>query len=143
MVARSLAIGLVLLAAGCHNAPPPDAPKIGWKTLRGLDTKTGRVPDEVKRLDGTVVRIAGYVLARHEDTGFQMKEFLLVPYPDPSSDFPPPPPNEIVLVHMANGLNYTRDAVWIQGRFTIAPATSHWGPVTYQLSATATEPYKE
>jgi hypothetical protein len=145
MVARIFAIALLAIAAGCRTAPPPDAPRVTWKTLRGLDYQTGKVPDEVKRLDGTVVRIAGYVLPRHEDTGFQMKEFLLVPYPDASSDFPPPPPNQTVLVHMAGGeaVNYTHDALWFQGRFTIAPRRSAWGPVTYQMSATATEPYKE
>jgi hypothetical protein len=140
-----LAIGLIVLAVACRTAPPPDAPKIAWKTLRGLDYKTGKVPDEVKKLDGTVVQIAGYVLPSHQDSGFQMKEFLLVPYPNASSDYPPPPPNEIVLVKMANGgtVNFTPDALWIQGRLTISPVKSHWGPVTYQLSATGTQPYKE
>ena len=146
MIARHtcLAIGVVLLAAACHTAPPPEAPKIAWKQLRGLDYKTGRMPDDVKRLDGTVVQIAGYMVARHQDTGFQMKEFLLVPYPNASSDYPPPPPNEIVLVTMADGaVNYTADALWFQGRLKIAPAKSAWGPVVYQLSATGTRKYEE
>jgi hypothetical protein len=143
-VRAALAIGVMVLAVGCRTAPQPPAPKIAWKMLRGLDYKTGKVPDEVKRLDGTVVQIAGYMVARHQDTGFQMTEFLLVPYPNTSSDFPPPPPNEIVLVKMDGGsINYSPDALWFQGRFTISPAKSPWGPVTYQLSATATQPYKE
>jgi hypothetical protein len=134
---------LAIAAAGCSKAPA-DAPKVAWKTLRGLDYKSGKVPDEVRRLDGTVVQIAGYVVPRHEDPGVQMTEFLLVPYPNTSSDFPPPPQNEIVLVTMARGgVNFTPDALWVQGRFTIAPARSHWGPVTYQLSATDTQPYKQ
>jgi len=69
-----VAIGVMVLAAACHTAPPPEAPKIAWKQLRGLDYKTNRMPDNVKRLDGTVVQIAGYMVARHEDSGFQMKE---------------------------------------------------------------------
>jgi hypothetical protein len=121
-----------------------NAPKVTWKTLRGLDVKTGRAPDEVKRLDGTTVQIGGYIVPRHEDSGFQMTEFLLVPYPNTSSDFPPPPQNEIVLVRMEGGsVNFTPDAIWVQGRFSIAPAKSHWGTVTYHLSGNATQPYKE
>jgi len=146
MVTRVIAGMLLLAAAGCQKAPPPpEARKIQWKQLRGLDVRTGRIPDDIRELDGKPVKIAGYMLPRHEDTGFQMKEFLLVPYPNASSDYPPPPQNETVLVKMAGDrtMNYSHDPLWIEGRLTISPTKSLWGPVTYQLTATGTEPYTE
>ncbi len=134
----------LLLGAACHTAPPPEVPKLQWKLLRGLDVRTGRAPDAVKKLEGSVVKIGGYIVTRHEDTGYQMKQFLLVPYPNASSDYPPPPQNEIVLVNMEkDAVNYTQDPIWVEGRLSLAPTKTPWGPVTYQLAATAIQPYKE
>jgi hypothetical protein len=72
------------------------------------------------KMDGRLIRIAGYVLPlEFSDSG--VDEFLLVPYVGACIHVPPPPPNQIVYVR----LNHTIDAddlyrpVWVTGRISV------------------------
>ena len=55
-------------------------PSLNWEDLQQLDIRTGKMPASLKKLDGTVVRVPGYVIPL-EDNDQSVSEFLLVPYP--------------------------------------------------------------
>src|SRR5688572_2442161 len=55
-------------------------PTLMWEDLQQLDLRTGNMPASLKKLDGTVVRVPGYVIPL-EDSEQSVSEFLLVPYP--------------------------------------------------------------
>jgi len=111
--------------------------------LAGLDYSTGKATDTLKKLEGKLVRIPGFVVPL-DDFQEEGAEFLLVPYYGACVHTPPPPPNQIVMVEMtgkkAIKLNLF-DAVWMSGRLKIASVESPYGTVGYQLEGLKVEPY--
>jgi len=72
------------------------------------------------KLDGKLVRIAGYLLPL-EFSGKKVTEFLLVPWAGACVHTPPPPPNQIVQVKTAPiEIKAMFDPVWVTGRMTTA-----------------------
>lgn len=73
----------------------------------------------VKELDGQHVRMPGYLLPL-EITDGKVTQFLLVPYVGACIHVPPPPPNQIVHVKVAQSKGLKRgglfDPVWVTGR---------------------------
>ena len=120
-----------------------DAVNIDWRVLAGLDYATGKSTDTLKKLEGKMVRIPGFVVPL-DDFQEEGAEFLLVPYYGACVHTPPPPPNQIVMVGMTGrkaiklGLF---DAVWLSGRLKIASVESPYGTVGYQLEGMKVEPY--
>jgi len=131
--------------------PTPTAPKalveeavnIDWRVLAGLDYTNGKSTDTLKKLEGKLVRIPGFVVPL-DDFQEEGAEFLLVPYYGACVHTPPPPPNQIVMVEMggkkAVKLNLF-DAVWMSGRLKISSVESPYGTVGYQLEGLKVEPY--
>ena len=132
-----------------HRAVPTATPlaeeavNIDWRVLAGLDYSNGKATDTLKKLDGKLVRIPGFVVPL-DDFQDEGAEFLLVPYYGACVHTPPPPPNQIVMVGMtgkkAIKLNLF-DAVWLSGRLKIASVESPYGTVGYQLEGLKVEPY--
>ena len=127
-------------------APAPaaeEAINIDWRVLAGLDYTNGKATDTLKKLDGKMVRIPGFVVPL-DDFQEEGAEFLLVPYYGACVHTPPPPPNQIVMVGMSGKkavkLNLF-DAVWMSGRLKIASVESPYGTVGYQLEGLKVEPY--
>jgi len=120
-----------------------DAINIDWRVLAGLDYSNGKATDTLKKLEGKMVRIPGFVVPL-DDFQDEGAEFLLVPYYGACVHTPPPPPNQIVMVSMAGKkaikLNLF-DAVWLSGRLKIASVESPYGTVGYQLEGLKVEPY--
>ena len=120
-----------------------DAINIDWRVLAGLDYSNGKATDTLKKLEGKLVRIPGFVVPL-DDFQEEGAEFLLVPYYGACVHTPPPPPNQIVMVGMtgkkAIKLNLF-DAVWLSGRLKIASVESPYGTVGYQLEGLKVEPY--
>lgn len=120
-----------------------DAVNIDWRVLAGLDYSNGKATDTLKKLEGKVVRIPGFVVPL-DDFQEEGAEFLLVPYYGACVHTPPPPPNQIVMVEMtgkkAIKLNLF-DAVWMSGKLKIASVESPYGTVGYQLEGLKVEPY--
>ncbi len=120
-----------------------DAINIDWRVLAGLDYSNGKATDTLKKLEGKMVRIPGFVVPL-DDFQEEGAEFLLVPYYGACVHTPPPPPNQIVMVSMtgkkAIKLNLF-DAVWMSGRIKIASVESPYGTVGYQLEGLKVEPY--
>jgi hypothetical protein len=87
------------------------------KYIAEIERRNGLIDD---KMDGRLVRLAGYVLPlEFSDSG--VDEFLLVPYVGACIHVPPPPPNQIVYVR----LNHTINAddlyrpVWVTGRISV------------------------
>ena len=120
-----------------------EAVNIDWRVLAGLDYTKGTSTDTLKKLDGKMVRIPGFVVPL-DDFQEEGAEFLLVPYYGACVHTPPPPPNQIVMVGMSGKktvkLNLF-DAVWMSGRLKIATVESPYGAVGYQLEGLKVEPY--
>lgn len=154
-----VAIAAVVAVTSAFTTPPKPAPKakvapsvepaadeavnIDWRVLAGLDYSNGKATDTLKKLEGKLVRIPGFVVPL-DDFQEEGAEFLLVPYYGACVHTPPPPPNQIVMVEMtgkkAIKLNLF-DAVWMSGRLKIASVESPYGTVGYQLEGLKVEPY--
>ncbi|MEP6834158.1 MAG: DUF3299 domain-containing protein [Gemmatimonas sp.] len=116
---------------------------IDWRVLAGLDYTNGKATDSLKKLEGKLVRIPGFVVPL-DDFQEDGAEFLLVPYYGACVHTPPPPPNQIVMVGM-EGKKAIKlslfDAVWMSGRLKIESVESPYGTVGYTLVGMKVEPY--
>lgn len=129
--------------AATGSAAQDAAINIDWRVLAGLDYANGKATDTLKKLEGRMVRIPGFVVPL-DDFQEEGAEFLLVPYYGACVHTPPPPPNQIVMVGMtgkkAIKMNLF-DAVWLSGRLKISSVESPYGTVGYQLEGMKVEPY--
>ena len=153
--------GLVALVGVTTAATPPRKPApvrtivaeptvkveeaitIDWRVLAGLDYAAGKSTDTLKKLEGKLVRLPGFVVPL-DDFQEEGAEFLLVPYYGACVHTPPPPPNQIVMVGMAGKKSIKLslfDAVWLSGRLKIASVESPYGTVGFQLEGMKVEPY--
>ena len=126
-----------------NGAAAEEAVNIDWRVLAGLDYSNGKATDTLKKLDGKLVRIPGFVVPL-DDFQEEGAEFLLVPYYGACVHSPPPPPNQIVMVGMVGKKSVKLnlfDAVWMSGRLKIATVESPYGAVGYQLEGLKVEPY--
>ena len=138
------AAGTTLTSASVNPfAEAETAINIDWRVLAGLDYTNGKQTDTLKKLDGKLVRIPGFVVPL-DDFQEDGAEFLLVPYYGACVHTPPPPPNQIVMVEMEGKKSIKMnlfDAVWMSGRLKIASVESPYGTVGYQLVGIKVEPY--
>jgi hypothetical protein len=118
---------------------------VQWMRLRGLNYKTGRVNDDVKALDGALIRIEGYVVPL-EDEMKESAEFLVVSSSGACIHTPPPPPNQIIYVKMAANKRAKVEIgklFWVGGRMHIATAKSPYGDVSFQMEGLVVELSKD
>jgi uncharacterized protein len=134
----SLALALVAAAAA-------EIHKLDWKTLRGLNYKTGVTTPELKKAHNQTAKVPGFMIPL-EDDAEMVSEFLLVPFVGACVHTPPPPPNQIVHVKMENSrktkLSFW-DPVWVQGKFEVVTVKSPYGDVSFKMTANQIEPYKD
>ncbi|MGE4073513.1 MAG: DUF3299 domain-containing protein [Lysobacterales bacterium] len=92
----------------------------------------------IKELDGSQVRIAGYIVPVEVDSDNQMSEFFIVPYFGACIHVPPPPPNQIILARLAKPIPVTEiyDAYWIEGTLNVETIKNDIAASAYTLSAT-------
>ncbi len=131
------------VAAVATTVVAEEAVNIDWRVLAGLDYANGKATDTLKKLEGKLVRIPGFVVPI-DDFQEEGAEFLLVPYYGACVHTPPPPPNQIVMVTMAGKKSIKMnlfDAVWLSGRLKISSVESPYGTVGYQLEGMKVEPY--
>jgi len=162
--AAARALALVLLAGVLVGMRPATAPAdvrasvlaeieraiaagdpvtLDWKTMAALDYRTGEMPATLKKLDGVVVRIPGFMVPL-EDTETRVTEFLLVPYFGACIHVPPPPPNQMahVLMHSNQVVEVNLwDPIWIIGKLKIENVESPYGMVGYQVTGERILPY--
>jgi hypothetical protein len=97
----------------------------------------------VPALDGTPVRLPGYVVPL-EQTAAGMTEFLLVPYYGACIHTPPPPANQIVHVVARTPQKDVKSmsAVWVQGVLRTARKDSALGVSGYSLELAGLQSYR-
>ena len=97
-----------------------------------------------KSLEGTTVRLPGFIVPLDDAKSGVVSEFLLVPYFGSCIHVPPPPPNQIVYVHTGkhSGIDSIYDAYWITGKLHLASKSTRLGATAYELSAEKIEVYK-
>jgi hypothetical protein len=129
---------LIALLSAAASAPPS---AVDWRTLRGLNYRTGEQSDEIRKLNGATVIVKGYMVP-FDDDDEQTLEFLIVPVMGQCVHLPPPPPNQIVLVRMADKRPtkvHFQDLVLVEGRLEVADQKSPFGKVSYALAAMKVE----
>jgi hypothetical protein len=101
-----------------------------------------------KSLEGATVRLPGFIVPldamKSEGANSGVSEFLLVPYFGSCIHVPPPPPNQLVYVHVSKpaGIESIYDAYWITGKLHLQTKTTRLGSTAYELSADKIEVYK-
>jgi len=107
----------------------------------------------VEELDGKRVRMPGYLLPLELD-GTRVTEFFLVPYVGACIHVPPPPPNQIVHVKLAENESYQSrelfEPVWVTGVMSTTSTVQELYLVDgsadistgYSLTANRVEPYR-
>ncbi|TVP43703.1 MAG: DUF3299 domain-containing protein [Gemmatimonadales bacterium] len=127
-------------AEGTSAADPIDT---DWRTLLGLNYRTGEVTAALESRRGKPVRIPGFMVP-FEDGMSGVNEFLLVPYFGACIHTPPPPPNQIVYVRMEGSKRVEVniwDAVYVEGVLDIESIESPYGTVGHQVLGSAVKPY--
>ena len=123
----------------------PGATPVTWRLLRALDLASGETSSELKKIDSTMVRIAGYMVPIETDEQEEATEFLIVPIAGGCIHTPPPPPNQIVYCRMMNKKKAKiamYEPNWFEGKISINKTGSPYGAVSYQMSVANVEPYK-
>lgn len=113
-------ISLNLLAQTPTPSPTPFVKPVApqsekvtdWAVLEGLDLKTQKTSDNLKKILNTQIKLLGFMVPLDYDNKF-IKEFLLIPTPYNCAHVPPPAQNQMVLVKMKKGS---------KGKY-------YWGPI--------------
>jgi hypothetical protein len=119
-------------------------PVLMWENLRALDPQSGNMPAELKKHDGGIVRVPGFIIPL-EDNDREVSEFLLVPFPMACIHVPAPPPNQIVHVKMDKGKKVEfdfYDPVWAEGRLKIQRTQNMYTDSSYFMTGMKIEPYR-
>lgn len=135
-----------------HEPPRPPMPDDGrskreshhtpvaWNVLRGLNTRTGEITPELRKIEGGAVEIKGYMVPFYDEDQY-VTEFLLVPQAGMCIHLPPPPMNQIVLVESSGTSRVTwSKPVAVSGILEVAQADSPYGKVSFRMNAIHVEP---
>jgi hypothetical protein len=116
--------------------------EIDWRLYGQMDYVTGFIPEELKKLDGMLIKSPGFMVPL-EDNMKQVSQFLLVPSPQACIHVPPPPPNQMILVNMKSGAKVEFGPIWVHGKLKIKTTRTQYGDVSYELEGLYVEPYME
>ena len=100
--------------------------------------------DTVDDIDGTLIRIPGYVVPFTFETDDRYTEFLFVPSQGACIHTPPPPPNQIVYVTLEEPIRVDRlwDPIWAIGELTSDRHINELGDAAYTMRLIDHEPYE-
>jgi len=98
----------------------------------------------VEELDGTQVKLPGFIVPLEVEDDGKVKEFLLVPYFGACIHYPPPPPNQIVYViaGKATVLESMWDPVWVTGEIRTKGKSTEMASASYTMQAKSIEVYE-
>ncbi len=119
-------------------------PELWWRDLQLLDYKSGKIPAELKKYDGSVVRVPGFIIPL-EDGETSVSEFLLVPFPMACIHVPAPPPNQIVHVKMEKGKKAPVqwfEPVWARGRLEIKTTNTIYTESSFFMTGIGIDAYE-
>ncbi|MBC7429178.1 MAG: DUF3299 domain-containing protein [Bacteriovorax sp.] len=97
---------IIVLLSGLLMASNVFATEVTWETLKTLDfdmkTKKNIIKPELQKILGKEVTIKGFMMPLDYDAK-EVVEFLFMPYVPACMHVPPPPANQLILVHMKKG----------------------------------------
>ncbi len=116
-------------------------PKV-LQLMRELRETWDNAPTD-RRLDGTSVRLPGYVVPLETTAQGDLREFLLVPYFGACIHTPPPPANQIVHVvpDVPRPALRTMDTVWVSGVLRTRRQDTAMGMSGYAIRGASIERY--
>ena len=119
------------------NSFSADSREIGWSDL--IPWTNIFTPNSVKfnnKLDGETVKIPGFIVPL-DHIGFEVTEFMLVPFVGACIHVPPPPPNQLVYVTTEEPWDAMTlwEPVWVTGKIIVKAQTNIWAETGYQISA--------
>ena len=135
--------------------PPADNPLLqGSDPTQSWDHGSGSFEDAfstpvyptgvVEELDGTLVKIPGFIVPLELADGSKIKEFLLVPYFGACIHYPPPPPNQLVYVTAEEPFEIASswDPIWAIGELKTEGRDSGFGNAGYTMVAQQIDEYE-
>jgi hypothetical protein len=97
---------ILIVIIGLLMATNLFATEVTWETLKTLDfdmkTKKNIIKPELQKNLGKEVTIKGFMMPLDYDAK-EVVEFLFMPYVPACMHVPPPPANQLILVHMKKG----------------------------------------
>jgi hypothetical protein len=99
----------------------------------------------IPALAGRKVRLSGYVVPLASDDQNRMTEFFFVPFYGACIHVPPPPPNMMVHVVLAHGIDPPQlwDPYWLRGVLRIETTSNSMAASAYDMQQAALLPYNE
>lgn len=98
----------------------------------------------VAALDGRKIRLPGYVVPLETDDDGRMTEFFFVPFYGACIHVPPPPPNMLVHVRLAKGIDTPSlyDPVTLKGVMHTQVTENAMAASAYAMDGATIEPYR-
>jgi hypothetical protein len=89
----------------------------------------------VETFNGKSIRLPGFIVPLETDEKQRVTQFFIVPYFGACLHMPPPPPNQIIFVNSAAGIEVTSlyDAFWFEGVLSIDTTDSLLGKSAYSM----------
>jgi len=115
--------------------------EVDWKLLGEMDYVTGAIPESLKKWDGQLIKVPGFMVPL-EDNQKKVTQFLLVPTPQACIHVPPPPPNQMLLVDMKTGVEVSYGPIWVHGILKIKTHRTMYGDVSYAFEGLSVENYQ-
>lgn len=101
--------------------------------------------DVVDAMDGKAIRLPGFIVPVEMNEQQQVTEFFLVPYFGACIHLPPPPPNQIIYVSAADGIEVKDiyNAYWVEGTLATTFTQNDVAQSAYSMEAAGIELYTE
>jgi hypothetical protein len=101
--------------------------------------------DVVETMNGKDIRLPGFIVPVEMNDQQEVTEFFLVPYFGACIHLPPPPPNQIIYVSAAEGIQVKDiyNAYWVEGRLTTTFTENDVAQSAYSMTAEKVELYSE
>ena len=127
-----------------HDTPEAES---GFYVPGGLRSTDKNLPavmysaQTVTALDGTKILLGGYPVPLETNEQGRFVEFFLVPYPGACIHVPPPPPNQIVLIRYAKGIDLADiyQPLWVEGTLRIEVSSNQLADSAYTITAQRVE----
>lgn len=99
----------------------------------------------VPEVNGTSIRLPGFIVPLEFDSENLITEFFLVPYFGACYHKPPPPPNQTIYVTSPTPIEFESiyDPVWVMGMITTKQAGNDIATAAYSMDLHHLKPYEE
>ena len=99
----------------------------------------------IPEMNGKAIRIPGFIVPIEFDDEQTVTQFFLVPFFGACIHYPPPPPNQIILVNYPKGLKFDAlyDPFWISGVLQTSITENELATSAYTMNMQYVENYRE